>query len=317
MQNLLPALLVSAPIAFVAGWLLSKSVLRRKVVPAAEVVEAIGDTDAGEQLQAGVPGTESDAVKAEAGTADVQNMQAEIRLFREAVAERDQQLTELRRQVQEHATPPEDTPATARGKARLLLEQMKERLDSSEAQAGSLKSGMQCLRARRERSVDRLVRMRSSNRELSRQCKQQKLILTELREELRQRDLQQQAQQSPATDHSSETADQQSQAAQLNSAPVVKVVPELNTKPVDLGDEEREDLQVLKGVGPALHRKMNQAGVYRIRQLAMMSPPELRELGARLGISDRQLQRTDWIQQARRLLDMPDLVAVDAPAEPV
>ncbi len=76
----------------------------------------------------------------------------------------------------------------------------------------------------------------------------------------------------------------------------------------DCGDEEREDLQVLRGVGPALHKKLNAKGVYRLKQLAVMDADELLRLAKSLGVSQKVILKQDWVGQARALLQMPALL---------
>ncbi len=74
----------------------------------------------------------------------------------------------------------------------------------------------------------------------------------------------------------------------------------------DLPDDEREDLQTLRGIGPAMHRKLNEHGVYRLRQLALMDSEGLHRLAALLSIGASQVTRHNWPRQARRLLHMPE-----------
>jgi predicted flap endonuclease-1-like 5' DNA nuclease len=70
----------------------------------------------------------------------------------------------------------------------------------------------------------------------------------------------------------------------------------------------QEDLQKLRGVGPALHKKLNEQGVYRLKQLALMSSREFSELGKSLGIGQKLLAKHQWTVQARQLLNMPEIV---------
>ena len=63
---------------------------------------------------------------------------------------------------------------------------------------------------------------------------------------------------------------------------------------------EKDDLKVIKGIGPAIERKLNNAGIYTYAALAQMSPKQLEEI---LGGQVRRLQdENDLIMQAVRLV---------------
>jgi NADH-quinone oxidoreductase subunit E len=101
------------------------------------------------------------------------------------------------------------------------------------------------------------------------------------------------------------------QAPVSTQAPMGTAAPAADTSvaaiAADCGDEEREDLQVLRGIGPALHKKLNAKGVYRLKQLAVMDADEMRRLGKSLGVSQKAILKQDWVGQARALLQMPAL----------
>lgn len=63
---------------------------------------------------------------------------------------------------------------------------------------------------------------------------------------------------------------------------------------------EKDDLKVIKGIGPAIERKLNNAGIYTFAALAQLSPKQLEEI---LGSQIRRLQdENDVIMQAVRLV---------------
>jgi predicted flap endonuclease-1-like 5' DNA nuclease len=39
-----------------------------------------------------------------------------------------------------------------------------------------------------------------------------------------------------------------------------------------------DDLIIIKGIGPVINRKLNQAGIYTFKQLAAITPARLREI---------------------------------------
>ena len=133
MEAMLSVALIATPPAFVAGWLLSKSVLRRSA--------AQPDALAGEAMPATQPAAGSDSPVAETTPADDKRLVAlrnEITLLREGVAERDHQLQNLRQNLKSQPVPPEDTPGTARATLRKSMEQAQARLAAREAQVAEL-----------------------------------------------------------------------------------------------------------------------------------------------------------------------------------
>ena len=79
--------------------------------------------------------------------------------------------------------------------------------------------------------------------------------------------------------------------------------------PDDVGDEavpaavqgEADDLERIKGLGPALERKLNAHGINTYRQIVSLSPEEIEELERSVLRSSGRFERDDWVAQARRL----------------
>ncbi|HLO33254.1 MAG TPA: helix-hairpin-helix domain-containing protein [Anaerolineales bacterium] len=61
---------------------------------------------------------------------------------------------------------------------------------------------------------------------------------------------------------------------------------------------EQDDLQTIKGIGPVIEKKLNQAGIYTFRALAGLSVEELEGI---LGNTRRLVQEKDLIAQAEKL----------------
>jgi large subunit ribosomal protein L21 len=62
-----------------------------------------------------------------------------------------------------------------------------------------------------------------------------------------------------------------------------------------------DDLKRIHGIGPALERKMNAAGIRHFDQLADMSPAELANLATRIGVAATRPGRDRWAEQARAM----------------
>lgn len=86
-------------------------------------------------------------------------------------------------------------------------------------------------------------------------------------------------------------------------APVVEATePEEEAAEVETGVAEAapDDLKKLKGVGPALEKKLHDAGVTSFAQIAAWGPEDVAEMDEKLSFKGR-ITRDDWIGQAKDL----------------
>jgi len=89
-------------------------------------------------------------------------------------------------------------------------------------------------------------------------------------------------------------ADSPSEAVAIEAAPAPKA-PEI--APVE---QEPDDLTVIAGIGPAMQRRLRQAGIETLAQLASSEPEFLRQSVGEIG----QLAKVDeWIAEAQRLIE--------------
>jgi predicted flap endonuclease-1-like 5' DNA nuclease/peptidoglycan hydrolase CwlO-like protein len=65
----------------------------------------------------------------------------------------------------------------------------------------------------------------------------------------------------------------------------------------------RDDLKLIKGVGPAIEKTLNEIGIFRFEQIADMSEYDIDRVANRLKGFHSRIYREDWIGQARDLLD--------------
>ncbi len=65
----------------------------------------------------------------------------------------------------------------------------------------------------------------------------------------------------------------------------------------------RDDLKMIKGVGPAIEKTLNELGIFSLRQIADMSEYDIDRVARRLKGFHSRIHREDWIGQARTLLD--------------
>jgi predicted flap endonuclease-1-like 5' DNA nuclease len=64
--------------------------------------------------------------------------------------------------------------------------------------------------------------------------------------------------------------------------------------------EASDDLSQITGVGPAMVKKLNDAGIYSFAQLAAMKKAEAEALDAKIGARGRVI-RDEWVKQAKAL----------------
>lgn len=67
--------------------------------------------------------------------------------------------------------------------------------------------------------------------------------------------------------------------------------------------QEKDDLKLIKGVGPAIEKTLNELGIFRIAQIAEMSEYDIDRVAKRLKGFRSRIYREDWIGQAREILD--------------
>lgn len=65
----------------------------------------------------------------------------------------------------------------------------------------------------------------------------------------------------------------------------------------------RDDLQQIKGVGPAIEKTLNEMGIFSYQQIADMSEYDIDRIARRLKGFRTRIYREDWIGQARELRD--------------
>jgi large subunit ribosomal protein L21 len=66
-------------------------------------------------------------------------------------------------------------------------------------------------------------------------------------------------------------------------------------------DGKADDLSLIGGVGPKLHEKLNQAGVWHFWQVAAMSDAEIATVEKGMGF-DGRIKREEWREQAKELM---------------
>ena len=79
--------------------------------------------------------------------------------------------------------------------------------------------------------------------------------------------------------------------------PVV-AAPAANTESLDL---TRDDLSLIRGIGVAGQRRLNEEGIYRYSDITGLTPAEEADLERRLGADEGYIEQEQWREQAALL----------------
>jgi len=63
----------------------------------------------------------------------------------------------------------------------------------------------------------------------------------------------------------------------------------------------KDDLQVVKGIGPVMERKLNDFGVYSYEQLGRLQKADVEALATTLGSFPDRIARDKWVSQSKKL----------------
>ncbi len=63
----------------------------------------------------------------------------------------------------------------------------------------------------------------------------------------------------------------------------------------------RDDLKVIKGIGPVIEKKLNEQGIYTFQQIAEFSAEEIEQVSEALEFFPGRIARDNWVGQAQEL----------------
>ncbi len=63
----------------------------------------------------------------------------------------------------------------------------------------------------------------------------------------------------------------------------------------------KDDLQVVKGIGPVMEKKLNDFGVYSYEQLGRLKAADIETLATTLGSFPDRINRDEWVKQSKKL----------------
>ncbi len=286
--------LVSIAVAFPAGWMLCRAWLS----------QVAGNTRLRNPAQSPAPGdpgeTREDQLRASGERLRAQRnelagklaaAEQQIDSLTTQLARRAEQVAALRREQRQQPAPPEDASGAVQEVTLLRIERDEllarvQRLQAEAKNRGSVVPAAADAGVRAERGELR-ERLAASERAL----RQAEGRLTE-----REREIEELRQEVESWKHRLAPL-----ARQLQKQREVirrQAQPPAPPQPAGL---PRDDLQRIRGIGPALERRLRAQGIHSYAQLAAMSEPALAALADKLAIAKALPMRDEWVRQAREL----------------
>jgi predicted flap endonuclease-1-like 5' DNA nuclease len=91
-------------------------------------------------------------------------------------------------------------------------------------------------------------------------------------------------------------SDQELQAQKLVTQPINS---ERSAAKTD--KEDKDDLKVIKGIGPGIEKKLNQQGIFSYRQISEFTPDYIKKLTDAILFFPGRIERDRWVEQASKL----------------
>lgn len=64
---------------------------------------------------------------------------------------------------------------------------------------------------------------------------------------------------------------------------------------------KKDNLQLIKGIGPFIEKKLNALGIYRIQQIAYFNEEDIEEINEIIELGSGHIKTDDWVGQAKRM----------------
>ncbi len=79
----------------------------------------------------------------------------------------------------------------------------------------------------------------------------------------------------------------------------------LDRLPHPLAPGVDDDLQRIRGIGPKLSKRLRDLGIWSFAQIAQWTEEDVERISRQIGAFSGRIQRDDWVQSARRLMQAP------------
>jgi len=67
-------------------------------------------------------------------------------------------------------------------------------------------------------------------------------------------------------------------------------------------EEDKDNLKLIKGVGPFIEKKLNGVGIYTFEQISKFSTQDIEDLTESIKFFPGRIKRDNWVGQAKKLL---------------
>jgi len=68
-------------------------------------------------------------------------------------------------------------------------------------------------------------------------------------------------------------------------------------------EEEKDDLTVIKGIGPFIEKRLNMVGIYTLKQISEFTPEIIEQVTKAIEFFPNRMVRDNWVGQAKQLVD--------------
>ncbi len=265
--------------------------LREEVRHSAAVAPAEGtDTEAADELRAELARRDKKIkllkLQLTQSKAALASEWQSLKALKSELAERQERLAERGKQVSGKLRSSEET----RQQLRLQLRAMKRQTDRLQEELATVK---QALADERWESSNRIAKLETKLEE-----QQTMVALLSVEEEASS------AEEPTATEETvaaEEEADEPTVVEETAAAEEPAVEEPVAEAPVA---DEPDDLSRIRGIGPVLHRKLNDAGVSNFRQIAAWTDDDVVQIARRIRVGAGRIRRDGWIEAARGLESM-------------
>jgi predicted flap endonuclease-1-like 5' DNA nuclease len=68
-------------------------------------------------------------------------------------------------------------------------------------------------------------------------------------------------------------------------------------------EDEKDDLTVIKGIGPFIEKRLNMVGIYTLKQISEFTPETIEQVTKAIEFFPNRMVRDNWVGQAKALID--------------
>ena len=67
-------------------------------------------------------------------------------------------------------------------------------------------------------------------------------------------------------------------------------------------EADKDDLKLIKGIGPFIEKKLNSIGIYTFSQISKFSKQDIEDVTELIKFFPGRIERDDWVKQAKKLM---------------